>query len=198
MKNIKNYILYAALGGAAYLVGRFGIHQFEADYTDMPDWLFRIVIIATVSYAIIAIKRKNSGIINIKQGAIAGSLTTLFLSAFLVIATWFYCDVVNTNYTEGYKQEYRAMHYSRMMRKYISETWKKDTVTQGAIDTINRGLDLNITKQTATLFTTKGQMIISFLYTLFWGLTTAITVAMLSRQLAPSSSNSSQILDDKK
>lgn len=197
MKELKNYVLYAALGGAAYLVGRFGIHQFQGDYTDMPDWLFRIVIIATVSYAIIAIKRKNQGYINIKQGAIAGSLTTLFLSIFLVIATWFYCDVVNPNYTEGYKQEYRELHYNRMMRKYISENWKKDTITQGAIDTINRGLDLNITKQTATLFTTKGQMIISFLYTLFWGLTTAITVAMLSRQLAPNT-GSTQILDDKK
>jgi hypothetical protein len=84
-----------------------------------------------------------------------------------------------------------------MMRKYISETWKKDTVTQGAIDTINRGLDLNISKQTGTLFTTKGQMIISFLYTLFWGLTTAITVAMLSRQIATDPS-AAKILDDKK
>jgi hypothetical protein len=197
MKNITNNLLYAALGGAVYVVGRFGIHQFEADYSAMPDWLFRIVIIATVSYAIIAIKRKNRGLLHIKEGTIAGIFTTFFLSLFLVVGTWFYCDLVNPNYTEGYKQEYREMHYNRMMRKYISETWKKDTVTQGAIDTINRGLDLNISKQTGTLFTTKGQMIISFLYTLFWGLTTAITVAMLSRQIATDPSPA-KILDDKK
>jgi hypothetical protein len=40
-------------------------------------------------------------------------------------------------------------------------------------------------------------MIISFLYTLFWGLTTAITVAMLSRQIATDPS-AAKILDDKK
>jgi len=182
MKQLIDYLKFAALGGAVYLLGRYAIMRVGMDFTTAPDWLFRIVLIGFITWSIVELKRKKEGEIDLKQGLIAGLATTSFLALFMALATWFYCDVVNPTYAEGYKTSYREMHYNKMMRKYIADKWHKDTITQGAIDTVNHGLDLNIKNQTAKLFTTAGQVQMSIIYTFFWGIAISFTVAMLAHQ----------------
>ena len=73
--------------------------------------------------------------------------------------------------------------YQKMLRKYVHEQWKKDTVTQGAIDTVNRGIELNIKKYTAKNFTTIGQVQITVFHALLWGVLVSLTVSMLVRNV---------------
>ncbi len=181
MKNINNYLKISIFGGITYLFGRYIIFKTGNDFTSAPDWLFRLVLVGFVTLSIILQKKSNQNRITIREGFTAGAITTCFLAMFIAISTWFYCDVVNQKYTEEYKTAYRELHYENMMRAYIYKEWGRDTITQGAMDTVNRGLDLNISNQTATLFTTKGQVVVSLIYTFFWGLAVAITVAMLSQ-----------------
>ena len=183
MKNIRTYLQFGALGGTIYLLGRFVIFQVEGDFTSMGDWLFRIVVIGFVSLSIINYKRKNNNYLTIKDGATTGIIVSLFLAVFMAISAWFYSDVLNPNYNENLEKNYREFHYNKMMRKYVFEKWNRDTITPGAIDTVQRGLELNIKNSTGYYFTTSAHVWIHFLYTLFWGLATAITVAMLIRNV---------------
>lgn len=174
----------ASVGGAFYIVGRYIIHQSDMDFSSAADWLFRLVLIMFIIWSIVSLKNRQEGMLLFGEGFKMGFLTTSFLALYLALGTAFFCKYINPQYTEGLEESYRALHYNQMMRKYISETWKQDTITQGAIDTIQRGLDLNIEKYTGHLFTFSGQVQTSFLYSFLWGLMISITVSVLARKTA--------------
>ncbi len=182
-QHVQTYFKLAAFGGLTYLLGRFMIFKAGAELSEAPDWLFRIVIIVTISLAIIMVKRSNGQLLTIREGLSSGIFTSGLLALFIAIGTWFHCDIINPQYTDEYKEAYRDLHYTRMMQKYIHNKWGKDTITQGAIDTVNSGLDKNINQYTATMFTTKGQVSLNLLYALFWGLAVTFTVSILNRRV---------------
>lgn len=190
MKNIKTYLLYGATGGACYLFGRLFLFKMDAEYTSLPDWLFRIVMVVFVTLVITHQKRKNNGLINVKEGIIAGSFTTLFLAISLSAATWVHCQWVNPNYIEGYKTAYRDLHYPRMIGKYVKDHAKenatqaeRDELAVEAKPIVEQGLAKNMEDNVAFLFTTMGQVIVTLLYAFFWGFAITFTVAMLSRKV---------------
>ena len=112
-----------------------------------------------------------------------GILSTVLLSFLFAAVNFVYCQRINPTYTEDLKTNYKEMHYQKMLRKYVHENWKKDTVTQGAMDTVNRGIELNIEKYTAKNFTTAGQIQITIFHALLWGILVSLTVSMLARNV---------------
>lgn len=183
MDLIKRALSFSVVGGIFYLLGLYLLHQAALDFSTTAAWLFRGILAFFVTLAIVRTKAVNDGILSLGDGFRVGLLTTVLLAIFIGVGTWLYCDYIYPTYTEDYEQEYRTLHHEKMMRKYIAETWKKDTITQGAQDTIQRGLDLNIEKYTGHLFTTKGQVQTSLMYSLFWGLLISITVVLLARNV---------------
>ncbi|MFK7799893.1 MAG: DUF4199 domain-containing protein [Aureispira sp.] len=173
----------ALIGGVIFFLGRWGLLLMQLQVSDAAVWWFRITPVATLTIGILALKGSQKGYLSFGEGFKLGSLTTLFLALFMSGATWLYMTNVHPNYTQEYEQAYRDFHYNKMMREYIGETWKKDTITQGAIDTVNNGLDLNIQNYTGHLFTVAGQTQTAFVYTIFWGLLTLFTVIVLARKV---------------
>lgn len=173
----------ALIGGVIFFLGRWGLLLMELQISDASIWWFRITPVATITIGILALKGRQQGYLGFGEGVKLGSITTLFLALFMSAATWLYLTKVHPNYNEEYEQTYRNFHYNKMMRTYIGETWKKDTITQGAIDTVNNGLDLNIQNHTGHLFTTTGQTQAAFMYTIFWGILTALTVVVMARKV---------------
>ena len=159
------------------------IHLEGLEFSAISEWWFRGILVFFVILSILIQRGKNNGFLNFKEGFQLGMATTCFLAVFITISTWLYCDYLNPMYTENYEKEYREMHYEKMMRRYIAKHWERDTITPGAIDTIQRGLDLNIKNQVGQLFTTEGQVKSNFLYSFFWGIMISLTVALLARNV---------------
>ena len=65
-----------------------------------------------------------------------------------------------------------------MMKKYVYEVWKKDTITQGAKDTINNSLDKFIGKS-KFYFTNNGQVSVNLFYSFVYGIVISLTVSLL-------------------
>lgn len=183
MNLIKRALIISSVGGLFYLLGLYAIHQAQLDFSSISDWLFRGVLMFFVILTIITTKITQNGYLNFSEGFRVGMFATGFLAILMTLSTWIYCTRIHPTYAEDYEQEYRTLHYDKMMRKYISETWNRDTITQGAIDTIQRGLDLNIQKYTGHLFTVKGQVQTTLMYSFFWGLMITTTVALLARKV---------------
>ncbi|MBL4649537.1 MAG: DUF4199 domain-containing protein [Aureispira sp.] len=183
MDIIKHGLKVATIGGILYLLGLYLIHLEGLDFSSISEWWFRGVLVFFVILSIVLIKGQNNGFLNFTEGFKVGMATTCFLSVFIAISTWLYCDYLNPMYTENYEKEYRSMHYEKMMRKYIADEWNRDTITPGAIDTVQRGLDLNIRNYVGHLFTTAGQVQSNFLYSFFWGIMFSLTVALLARKV---------------
>ncbi|MFT5647170.1 MAG: Ca2+/Na+ antiporter [Aureispira sp.] len=183
MNIIKHGLRTAAIGGLLYLSGLYLIHLGGLDFSSISEWWFRGVLVFFVLLSIVVLKAQNNGFLNFEEGFKVGMVTTCFLTVFIAISTWLYCDYLNPMYTENYEKEYRSMHYEKMMRKQIAEGWNRDTITQGAIDTVQRGLDLNVKKYVGHLFTTAGQVQSNFLYSFFWGIMITLTVALLARKV---------------
>ncbi|BDS12567.1 DUF4199 domain-containing protein [Aureispira anguillae] len=183
MDLIKRALKLSIIGGLTYWVGLYLLHQAQLDFSSLSDWLFRGVLVIFVVLTIVATKAAKSGWLSFSEGFRVGMLATGILAIFIAVGTWLYCEYMYPSYTHDYEQEYRTMHYDKMMRKYIAETWKRDTVTQGARDTIQRGLDLNIKNYTGHMFTTQGQVQTNFVYSFFWGVMITLTVALLARKV---------------
>ena len=179
---VKVALKVAALGGIFYLLGRYLIHQAGMDFTSAEEWLFRIVLIVFVIAAITAVKASKNAYITFTEGLSVGLWTTLFLAVFVSMGTLFFCHYIYPDYTEGLEENYREFHYNKMMTKYIAEEWEMDTITQGAMDTVQNGLELNIKNYTGHQFTKAGQVQISVMYSFFWGIVISLTVALLSRR----------------
>lgn len=175
-------IKMALLGSVIYFLGRWGLLLGNMQISNAADWWYRLIIVATLVIGMLALKGKQQGYLNFEEGFKLGGLTTVFLAIFMSGVTWVYSSFVQPDYGEQYEQAYRAFHYKRMMEAYIAETWKRDTITQGAMDTIQAGLDKNINEFTGHLFTVAGQVQSTFMYTIFWGLLTSITVIVLARK----------------
>lgn len=183
MNLVKNTLKIALVGTLFYLLTRYILLQSNMAISPAAEWLFRIVFVVFISWAVIALKVSKSGYITFVEGFSAGMWTTLFLSVFLAISTWYYCQFMHPTYTAELEQTYRDFHYKQMMRTYIGENWGMDTITQGAIDTVQRGLDLNVKNYTGHLFTTGGQVQTSLFYGFFWGLAAAASIALMSRKV---------------
>jgi len=183
MDLVKNALKFAVVGGIFYLLGCYLIHLAGQDYTSLSDWLFRFILVVFVLLPIVMHKGANNGYLNFLDGFKIGLATTVFLASFMAIGTWLYCDYLNSSYTEGYEEAYRELHYNRMMRQYIATTWKQDTITPGAIDTVKRGLNMNIEKYTYRLFTTGGQVQLAFGAALFWGILISLTVTIFGQKV---------------
>lgn len=170
------------LGSVIYFLGTWGLLSANLQISEAANWWYRLIIVASIVIGTLALKGKQQGYLNFGEGAKLGALTTLFLAIFMSFSTWVYLRFVQPSYVEEYKQAYRALHYNKMMRKYIGETWKKDTITPGAIDTVQAGLDKNINNFTGHLFTITGQVQMTLMYTIFWGILTSLTVIVLARK----------------
>lgn len=183
MDTVKHGLKFASVGGILYLLGVYLIHLAGLDFSSISEWWFRGVLVFFVILSIIIQKGRNDGLLSFVEGFQIGLATTGFLAVFIAISTWLYCDYLNPMYTKNYEEQYRTMHYDKMMRRYIAEEWKRDTVTPGARDTIQRGLDLNIKNYVGHLFTTAGQVKSNLLYSVFWGIMISFTVALLARNI---------------
>ncbi|MGH1336622.1 MAG: DUF4199 domain-containing protein [Aureispira sp.] len=172
----------ALLGSVIFFLGRCGLLSTDLQISSAADWWFRLAIVATIVIGVLALKGKQQGYLTFGEGFKLGGLTTIFLAVLMSLATWAYMSFVQPTYAQEYEQKYRDFHYNRMMRTYIGTYWKKDTITQGAIDTVQRGLDTNIEKYTRHLFTVSGQVQTTFMYAIFWGLLTSLTVMVLARK----------------
>lgn len=179
---VKNALKFAVVGGIFYLFGCYLIHLAGLEYTSLFDWLFRIILVIFILLPIILHKGANNGYLNFLDGIKIGMTTTVFLASFMAIGTWLYCDYLNSGYTDGYEKAYRELQYNRMMSQYVYDTWKKDTITQGAIDTVTNGLNKNIAEYTGHLFTTGGQVQLAFGAALFWGVLISITVTIFGQK----------------
>jgi hypothetical protein len=182
MDTIKYGLKFAAVGGLLYLLGLYLIHLGGLDFSSISDWWFRGILVFFVLITIVVKKGQNNGFLNFEEGFKVGMVTTVFLTVFIAIGTWLYCDYLNPMYTDNYKEQYRALHYEQMMREYIAKKWERDTITPGAIDTVQGGLDLN-EKYVGHLFTTAGQVQSNFLHSFFWGIMISLTVALLARNV---------------
>jgi hypothetical protein len=183
MDIIKHGLKFATIGGILYLLGLYLIHLGGLDFSSISEWWFRGVLVFFVILSIVLQKGQNNGFLSFVEGFQVGMATTCFLAISIAIGTWLYCDHLNPMYTDNYEDQYRTMHYEKMMREYIAETWERDTITPGAIDTIQRGLDLNVNNYVGHLFTTAGQVQSNFIYSLFWGIMISLTVALLARNV---------------
>lgn len=183
MNTIKHGLKFASIGGIFYLLGMYLIHLGGLDFSSISDWWFRGILVIFIILSIVILKGQNKGFLNFIEAFKVGMTTTGFLTVFIAISTWLYCDYLNPMYTENYENEYRSMQYEKMMRRYIAEEWKKDTITPGAIDTIQRGLDLYVKNQVGFLFTTRGQVISNFFHSFFWGIMISLTVGLLARNV---------------
>ena len=160
------------------------IFNFSDDFTfasSALDWCFRILIIVSVSAGIILLKKRNGGKILIGQGFKAGLSYSFFLSIFFALSMFIFSNYIKPDYTDNIQQHYRSMQYQKMMSQYVYDTWNRDTITSGAIDTVNTSLDKYL-DQTKFFFTNEGQVFINYLYCLIYGLVTALTVSMLIRK----------------
>jgi hypothetical protein len=181
MNLVKKSFVIASIGGISFLVGRILIHNAGFDFvsaSNATDWLFRIVLIGFVSVSIIYVKKINNGYIGFKDGFVAGGCATLFLSLFVSLGTWVFCNYINPVYVENVENSYREMQYNSTMKKYAYEVWKKDTITQGAIDTVNNSLDKFISNS-KFYFTNNGQVIVNLFYSFLYGIVITLTVSLL-------------------
>lgn len=169
-------------GSIIFFLGRWGLLLGNLQISSMADWWFRLVLVATLVIGILALKGRQQGYMSFSEGFKLGGTTTIFLALLMSLATWGYIKFVQPDYTQEYEQAYRNFHYNRMMRAYIAKTWEKDTVTSGAVDTVQNGLNTNIEKYTGHLFTVSGQVQSTFIYSIFWGILTSITVVLLARK----------------
>jgi hypothetical protein len=183
MDKVKHGLKFAGIGGIFYLLGMYLIHLGGLDFSSISDWWFRGILVFFIILSIVILKGENKGFLSFREGFTVGMITTGFLTVFIAISTWLYCDYLNPMYTDNYEQEYRTIQYEKMMRRYIAEEWKKDTITPGAIDTIQRGLDMYVKNQVGFLFTTGGQILSNFLHSLFWGIMISLTVSLLARKV---------------
>ncbi|MCH2020952.1 MAG: DUF4199 domain-containing protein [Saprospiraceae bacterium] len=173
----------ASIGGVCYILGRFFIHKAGLDYTTASDWLFRVLMVVVVSFSILRFKASKLGYLSFRDGFSIGGFTTIFLAFYIAFGTWFFVNYINPLYTQGVEKSYRKMQYKSMMEQYVYKNWnKKDTITQGAIDTVQHGLDMYIEK-TKFYFTLKGQVFINGIYSLIWGVVISLTVSLMTRKV---------------
>lgn len=177
---LKNAVKNAIIGGLLYLFARYIVHLLGYDFSAVADWVFRLAIILTIIITIVQTKARQQGHLDLLDGVKVGSMATAVLSILMTLNAFLFCSYLYQDYTEDLKTNYRNMQYNNTMRKYIATTWKKDTITQGAQDTVNNAIDLNLKNNTGYYFTTGAQMKMFFFYTLFWGIMTALTVSIMA------------------
>ena len=108
---------------------------------------------------------------------------TVFIAFYIAFGTWIFAKYINPIYIQGVEKSYREMQYKAMLEQYVYKNWnKKDTITQGAIDTVQNGLDMYIQK-TKYYFTIKGQVLINALYSLIWGFMISLTISLMTRKV---------------
>lgn len=180
---LRTIFFISLVSSFAYMTGLFLIYKNDLTFTSTGDWLFRILIIVSISTILLIKKRLSNHFLSIREGLKIGVLSTLLLSFLFAAVNFVYCQKINPTFTDDLKSHYKEMHYQKMLRKYVHEQWKKDTVTQGAIDTVNRGIELNIEKYTSKNFTTIGQVQITIFHALLWGFLVSLTVSMLVRNV---------------
>ena len=182
MKTINRPLLIALVGGLFYLSALLFVHRAGYEFrtaNSIYEWLFRGVMICFVSFGILHQKRLSKGYLTFKEGFRAGFSVTVFLVVFVSLSTWIYCTYINPVYSDNVEMNYRDMQYNSMMKEYVYKTWKQDTISPGAIDTVSRSLDKYI-KTTQFYFSISGQVWMYFLYSLVYGLVTALTISMLN------------------
>ena len=124
MNTIKHGLKFASIGGIFYLLGMYLIHLGGLDFSSISDWWFRGILVIFIILSIVILKGQNKGFLNFIEAFKVGMTTTGFLTVFIAISTWLYCDYLNPMYTENYENEYRSMQYEKMMRRYIAEDAK--------------------------------------------------------------------------
>lgn len=182
MYAFKNSFYIALAGGIFYLVSLVFIDNLGMDFRTTNttfDWLFRAVMICFVSFAILHRKRLSGGYLSFKEGFTAGLSVGLLMVFLITFSMWLYTGAINPEYTATIESNYRDMQYNSMMKEYIYKTWKRDTITPGAIDTVNTSLDKYITT-TKFYFTNQGQVWMYFFYSLVYSLVTSLTISMLN------------------
>jgi hypothetical protein len=182
MKTLKRPFVIALIGGLFYLSVQTFIHQMNVEFRTANSiylWLWRAVMICFVSFGILHQKRLSKGYLSFKEGFRAGFSVTVFLVAFISLSTWIFCAYINPLQVENTERNYRDMQYNSMMKEYVYKTWKRDTISPGAIDTVQQSLDKYI-KTTQFYFSNQGQIFIYFFYSLVYGLITTLTISMLN------------------
>lgn len=180
-QTISLSIKISLLASLVYLLGLWLLTSMEWHLSSAIDWLFRGVLVFGVVLSITLVRGQQNGFLGFKEGMRIGSVTTLLLSIGMSIVIGSYVSLINPTYVNDYRQAYTDMQYEKTMRTYIYETYKKDTMTQGAVDTVTRGVNLYMGK-IDHFFTRGGQIQITFGYAIAWGILTTLTAVLFARR----------------
>ena len=172
----------ALLGSVFYLAGLWLVTALGWHLSSTPDWLFRLVLVFGVVLSVTVVRGQQNGYLSFSEGVRVGSVTTLMLAIGMAVSMWLYATAINPPYAEEYREAYYEMQYNRTMQKYINDHYGKDTMTQGAIDTVQRAVTIYVDKA-GHFFTRGGQTQIVFGYALIWGMLTTLTVVLLARRV---------------
>lgn len=175
-------IKISLLGSLTYLLGLWLLTKMEWHLSSAPDWLFRLTLVFGVVLSISLVRGQQGGFLSFKEGMRVGSVTTLLMALGISAMLWAYVSSVNPTYVEDYRQTYRDIKYEQTMRTYIYEKYKKDTMTQGAIDTVTNSINTYM-GTVKHFFTRNGQVQITFGYAIAWGILTTLTVVLLARRV---------------
>ena len=175
-------IKISLLGSLAYLVGLWFLTSMEWHLSSTVDWLFRVVLVFGVVLTISVVRGRQNGYLTFKEGMRVGSVSTLLLAAGMSVVMWSYVSMISPTYVDDYRQAYFDLKYEQTMRTYIYQKYQKDTMTQGAVDTVKRAVDTYMGR-VDHFFTRSGQTQFTFGYALAWGILATLTVVLLARRV---------------
>jgi Protein of unknown function (DUF4199) len=135
-------------------------------------WIFRLTVVASVTWAMIIFKKRNHFLMSIRQGLSVGLLTSLFIGSTISLNTFAMREYIYPTYNEDLKNIYRG-NLSR----------EKDIDNPDKLKWKPEQIETQLNQRWATFFTTKGGMAIDMFGAIAVGFMTSATVCFMLRRV---------------
>ncbi len=149
-----------------YVLGMLILTQTEQLYTNAPTWLFRFVILAGATIAIVRLRLKNGNLLNFGQGFGIGMLTSVLTGALISLHTYV-------------QREHISPEYNAHVREIVRANLARETDPKWTEEQIKKQLD----ERWGFYFTTSGGMTIDLISSTALGLMAALSVGYMARRV---------------
>lgn len=187
IKNIAKTSFYVGtMLGFGYFAAIVFLHLIGMSMTGWIEWIFRIAIVACVTWSVIGFRMRYAPRGMAFGPAFGlGMFSSLILGIYMAISIFAFHTAIAPDYNEKFQTYYRAKRsdqmYNTQWKKLISENDENYKLTAADTAIVEKGLNLHIDKS-QFYFSAVGAVTINFIFSLVWGLAVSLTIAFLARK----------------
>jgi len=166
MNILRTSLPIVGIGLLVYILGMFILQQAGQLYSNAPTWLFRFVVLAGATVAIVRLRLLQGNLISFTQGVSIGMLTSVALGVFISLHTYV-------------QRTHLSPEYNTHLRDIVRANLERETDPKWTEEQIRKQLD----ERWGFYFTTTGGMTIDLISSTALGFMAALSVGYMARRV---------------